>query len=284
MRYTEEIFQSDNKLLAGVEGLRSPVHVTLDETKISPDADGRKYRDGGFWVAVAADGMGRALPRSKATAAIATTDTAIQLSDVQAFIPGDDVYIVPASAQIELGAAWAAGNTLTVTIAGLDYTYTVAATLTGAQMAEAFATAFNSNPQTRGIAQAIAGGEAVTITAKDFVTPHTIAIAAVGGTATIADGLTALIPFRQVGTIGTNGVDVAGKTLTLTATSAVTAAIGVPIGTADEVVGIHLRGHDFREDEEENGVYTSLSGKRGAFPYLDGGLEARFVEIQAVGA
>jgi hypothetical protein len=93
-----------------------------------------------------------------------------------------------------------------------------------------------------------------------------------------------LMPFRLVGTIDTNGVDVPGKMLTLTATAAVAVAEGVPVGTADIVLGMHLRANDLLEQAEEAGLYTSLSGKRGAFPYLDDGLEAQFVEIQAVNA
>lgn len=284
MLYREKSYESDNKLLAGVAGLRSPVHITLDASKLTADANGQKCLGGGFWVAQSTDGMGRALPRSKATAAATTADTTLTLEDVQAFIPGDTVYAVPASAQIDLGAAWAAGNTLTITVAGVDYVYTAAAAATAAEFAAAVAADFNINPQTRGIAQAISGAAALTITAADFTTPHTIAVAATGGTATLAGGATMLLPYRMIGTVDAGGVDVTAKTLTLTAPAAVAIAEGMPMGTADIPIGLHLRAHDFNEEAEEAGLYTSLSGKRGAFPYLDAGLEKQFVEIQATNA
>ena len=280
MRYRETDYDSDNKILAGVAGLRSPVHITLDETKFTAGTDGLKCVEAGFWVSESTDNLGRVLPRAKTTAAATTTDSVLTLDNVQPFVATDELYVVPASVQVDLGAAWAIGDTLTVTVAGLPFTYTAIAAGDAAAFGAAFADAFNANPATRRLAQAIAGTTAVTIVSADYAVPHTITVAATGSTATIDGGLTILTPFRALGTV--QSVDVANNTLTLTAPATVNVAEGVPVGTGDKPIGFHLRSHDF-EEECGAAMYTSLSGKRGAFPYLDAGLEAEFVEIQAVG-
>jgi hypothetical protein len=283
MRYEVDTYDNSVEILAGVNGLRSPVHVLLDASKVSPDAEGRKFFEPGFWVAKSGD-MGRPLPRAKPTTAVTTSSTTVVVDAAQAFIPGDTLYVIPASAHIALAATWAAADTLAITVAGITYTYTATGSVL-ATIATAAAAGFNADPRLKDVATAIASGTTITIVAKDYRTPHSISVTATtagDGTATVAGSQSALIGYRTIGTIDASGVNVATKTLTLTSTAAVAVAVGVPIGTADPVLGMHLRSLDLNEQALEVGVYTSLSGKAGAFPYWDAGLAAQFPEIQAV--
>lgn len=283
MKYTTESFDGDNDLLAGVNGMRSPVHVTLDPEKVSADAEGKKSLAPGFWVAKSGE-YGRPLPRTKLKTDITTATTVVEVNKAQCFVAGDVVRIVPASAQIDLTGTWAAGNTLTVTVAGLDYTYTATGSDTTV-IADEAAAGINADPTMNMLATAIASGSSLFILGKDFITPRSIAVSASGGSATasVAGSQQVLLPFRELGTVDAGGVNVGTNQLTLTNTAAFAAPVGMPVGTADRPIGLHLRSLDLLEQAVEVGLYTSVSLKRGALPYTDGGLMALFPEIQVVG-
>lgn len=278
MKYDTETFTADEEALRGVAGLRSPEHRTLDPEMVTADQDGRKSLDACFWVASSGD-KGRPLPRTRAKAKISTTDTVLPVDSAQSFVAGDVLRIVPASAQINLSGTWASGNTLTIEVAGADFVYTA----TGsdiAVIADEAAAAFNADPQFMYLATAIAGEESVHILAKDFSSAHSIAVSATGGTAAIANNQTVLLAFREIGTVDTNGVNVSENQLTLTGTAAFSAPIGMPIGTADTPIGLHLRPLDLLEQAVEVGLHTSASIKKGVMPYYDDGLAKLFPEIQ----
>lgn len=283
MKYVQESFDGENDLLAGVNGMRSPVHVTLDPSKMSADAMGGKSMPPGFWVAASGD-LGRPLPRTKAASGADDSDTVITVQNAQVFVPGDVLRVVPASAQIDLTGTWAISNTLTVTVGGASYVHTAASADTTA-IAVAAATEFNANPTLRGLASAIAGGGSLYILARDFVTPYAITVAAAGGdaAAAVADSQSVLLSYRTVGTIDANGVNVAAGELTLANTAAIALPAGMPLGTSDTPIGLHLRSLDLLEQAVEVGLYTSVSLKKGALPYWDDGLAKLFPEIQIVG-
>lgn len=283
MKYTTEKFLGDNDLLAGVHGMRSPVHVTLDPDKVTAAADGTKSLDPGFWVAKSGASY-RPLPRTKVRTAVTTATTVVAVDKAQAFIAGDVLRIIPASAEITITGTWAATNTLQVTVGGVSYTYTATGSDKTA-IATAAAAAINADPALSLLASAIASGTSIWILAKDFVSPHSIAVTASGGTAaaSVVGSQTVLLALRQLGTVDTGGVNVAAKTLTLTGTAALAAPVGIAVGTADIPEGLHLRSLDLNEQAIEVGLYTSASLKKGALPYYDDGLKKQFPEIQAVG-
>lgn len=283
MKYTIESFDGDNDLLAGVHGMRSPVHITLDASKVSADADGNKSLAPGFWVAQSGD-LGRPLPRTKLATEITTSTTVVGVDKAQAFVAGDVLRIIPASAQISITGTWAATNTLTVTVAGLSYTYTA----TGADkdaIAAAAAEGINADPAVSTLISAIASGPSIFLLANDFSTTHPVSVSADGGSAaaSVANSQTVLLPLRELGTVDTGGVNVGTNQLTLTGTAAFAAPEGMPIGTADKPIGLHLRSLDLKEQAVEVGLYTSVSIKKGALPYTDSALTKMFPEIQVVG-
>jgi hypothetical protein len=283
MKYTNEAFDGDNELLAGVNGMRSPVHITLDPSKVTAGADGRKTLAPGFWVAQSGD-YGRPLPRAKIKTAVTTAATMIEVDNAQAFVAGDVLRIVPSSAQINITGTWAATNTLEVVIAGASLTYTA----TGADkdaIATAVAAAINSTAGFSGLATAIASGTSVYVLAKDYTSVYSISVTATGGTAaaSIANAQSVLLPLRLLGAIDTDGVNIATNQLTLTGTAAVAVPVGMAVGTVDQPIGFHLRSLDLKEQALEVGLYTSLSLKKGALPYWDEALAKMFPGIQVVG-
>lgn len=283
MKYTQESFDGDNDLLAGVAGLRSPVHRTLDPRKVTAAADGTKSLRAGFWVAESGD-LGRPLPRSKAASAVTTSDTVLTVENAQAFIPGDMVYIIPSSAEINLTGTWAAGNTLTIDIGGAIFEHTATST-SAAGVASDAADELNASASMMNIASAIADGDSLYILAADFSTPYSISVTAAGGSAaaSVANSQSVLLAFRELGTIDAGGVSVEDKQLTLTGTAAAAVPTGMPIGTSDRPIGLHLRALDLEEQAVEVGLYTAVSLKKGALPYMDAGIAKLFPEIQLVG-
>lgn len=184
--YRDLDFDGDNDILAGVQGLRSPIHIALDPSKATADAEGRKSFDPGQWIAKSGN-YGRILPRSKAGAAWTGASTTIEVPNAGVYVPGDVLVILN------------------------------------------------------------------------------------------ADGTT-----DPIGTIDTDGVDVANGVLTLAATATTAGNQDDSIGTADEVLGLFLRSLDLLEESLEIGVYVSASVKLAALAYYDDLLKAQFPEIHAV--
>lgn len=117
--YRDLDFDGDNDILAGVQGLRSPLHVTLDPSKATADAEGRKSFDPGQWIAQSGN-YGRILPRSKAAAAWTTASTSISVPNAAVYVPGDVLVILNADGTtdpvgtIDTGGVDVANGTLTL--------------------------------------------------------------------------------------------------------------------------------------------------------------------------
>lgn len=281
--YRDLDFDGDNDILAGVQGLRSPLHITLDPSKATADADGRKSFDPGQWIAESGN-YGRILPRSKNQAALTTASTVVTVSNAQAFVVGDVLHIVPPSAQITIALVWAAADTLDVTIQGYTYTFTAAGADTDA-IAAGVAAGINADPVLKDLVVALSAGSDIHIYAKAMDGLYTIATTAntAGtGTGAVLDSATNLVPLRTIGTIDAGGVDVVNNQLTLASTAAVAVPVGMPIGTNDTVLGLFLRALDLIEGSLEIGVYKSASIKQAALAYYDETLVNQFPEIITV--
>ena len=264
----------------------APRGCTLDATKVTANAEGYKPVDGLAWIMGPVDAA-RPLPRTNTTAAATASSTTVLSVDKASYFVDADVLIVrPPMAQIDLANAWAASDTLDVTIQGLTYQYT-SDTATLSEIASDVADGINADASLSPMVSAIASGDSIWLTADDYLTPYTISVSATtagDGTAAISESLTMLTPNQSVGTIATDGVDVANNQLTLDAASAIDLPIGLPVGVAtSDILGLIRAELELTQPDNLNqGCFTKASVYTAALPYYDGETDRLFPQIVRV--
>ena len=293
MSYKTIPYSVDPDILAGVHGLRSPVHRTIDLNYISPDALGRKYLPAGQFFQDLGNGYCRPLARATVTADTGTGTAIIPVNFAQMFIANDVIRSLAPSGKVTITSSstgWAAGETITVTIEGQDFVYTVQAgdiggtlTATNTTLAAAIVTLLTAQASQFVVASAVANVvQLYSATNED----NSIAASDTGANGTATASGAVLVGGQIVGTVLT--VDPDAKTITLTANSATALMAGQTIGIYGKAIGmtvqallldstISLAGH-----MPEQGLYTSASVRRELLPYYDALIKADLPEIQAV--
>lgn len=293
MTYKTTSYLVEPDILAGVHGLRSPVHRTIDFINyVSPDSLGRKYLPAGMFYQDLGNGYARPLPRAKVAAD--TTGTAIiPVNFSQQFMIGDVLRSLVPSGKVTVTSSstgWAVGDTITVTIAGQDFVYTVLAgdiggTLTATNTTIAAAVAAMLNAQASRLVTASATTNVVGIysaTGDD----HTLTASDTGTNGTVTAGGAVLVAGQAVGTVLT--VDPTNKTITLAANTAIALMAGQAIGVPGKALGMMVQGilldslSPLSGHMPEQGFYTSCSVRLELLPYYDALIKADLPEIQAV--
>lgn len=287
MTYKTTEYSVSPDILAGVHGLRSPIHRTIDSTKVTADAEGKKYLPAGMFFADLGNGYSRPLPRAKVTADTGTGTAIIPVSLAFPFIAGDIIRNLVPTGKVTITSAsggWAAADTITVTIAGQDFVYTVVAediggSLTATNTAIAAKVAALLTAQASRLATAASATNVVTLQSADGE-EHSLAAADTGTNGTATAGSALLAGGQAVGTV--LSVDVAAKTITLAANNATALLAGMSIGTAGKALGMMVQGILLDEWMPEQGLYTSASVRAELLPYYDALIKADLPEIQAV--
>lgn len=286
MTYKTTAYSIDPDILAGVHGMRSPIHRTIDITKVSPDAQGRKYLPPGTFYSDLGNGYCRPLARAKVTADTGTGTPTIPVSFAQPFFAGDLLRSLVPTGKVTITSAstgWAAADTITVTIAGQDFIYTVLAediggSLTATNTAIAAKLVILLNAQAVRFVTATSAANVVTVQVSDDE-EYTLAASDTGTNGTATAGSAALVGGQSVGTV--LSVNAAAKTITLAANNATALIAGMSIGVPGKALGMMAQGILLDEWMPEQGLYTSLSIRADLLPYYDALIKADLPEIQA---
>ena len=277
--------------MAGVNGLRSPIHRTIDMTSIAPSPNGKKVIPAGTFFADLGNGYCRPLRRTKVTVDTASGATIIPIISPQFFAAGDALLTIVPTGQVTLSSSttgWAVADTITVTIAGLAIVYTVIAgdiggslVATNALIATKVAAAINT--QAFRLVSSIASAAIVNLTSATGEA-HTLTAADTGTNGAVAASAATLTARQTIGTIAS--VNVAAGTITLSAGSAVALLAGQAIGINTRPIGMSVQSLSLGDldgiDAPEQGLYTSVSVRLDLLPYYDPTIKADLPEIQAV--
>jgi len=272
--------------------MRSPVHRTIDVNYVSPDLLGRKYLPAGMFYQDLGGGYARPLPRAVVTADTGTGTAIIPVSLAQQFIPGDVLQNLIPFGKVTITSSsggWAAGDTITVTIAGQPFVYTVLAediggSLTATNTAIAAKVAALLSAQASRLVSATAATNIVQIqsaTGDD----HTLTAADTGTNGTVTANGATLVAGQPVGTVLSVQPD--AKTITLAANNATALTAGMAIGAYGAALGMMVQGILLDDliaigHMPEQGFYTSCSVRRALLPYYDALIKVDLPEIQAV--
>ena len=293
MSYKTVVYSVDPDILAGVHGLRSPIHRTIDINYISPDTLGRKYLPAGQFFQDLGNGYCRPLARAKVSVDTGTGTAIIPVNFAQIFVPNDVIRSLAPSGKVTITSSstgWAAGDTITVTIDGQDFVYTVLAgdiggtlTATNTTLASAIVTLLTAQA-----GRFVTASAAANVVQLYSATNQDDSLAAsdtgVNGTATASGAV--LVGGQAVGTVLSVQPD--AKTITLAANNATALLAGQTIGIYGKAIGmtvqallldsnLPLSGH-----MPEQGLYTSASVRLALLPYYDALIKADLPEIQAV--
>lgn len=272
MTYRTTTYDTEADILAGVNGLRSPIHRTIDITKITADADGDKYLPAGMFYSDSTDGYCRPLPRAKVTADTGTGTAVIPVSLAFPFIPGDLIRSLVPFGTVTIassGAGWVANDTITITIAGQAFVYTVVAediggslVITNTNIAAKIVLLLTLQASRLVTATSTAG--LITLQSAD---EHTLSASDTGANGTATASGAALTGGQTVGTVAS--VNVAAKTITLTANNATALVAGMSVGTPVRAIGMMVQGILANDWMPEQGLYTGASVRIELFPYYD---------------
>lgn len=292
MSYKSYPYMIEPDILMGVHGMRSPIHRTIDVNYISADALGRKYVPAGTFFQDLGNGYARPLARAVVTADTGTGTAIIPVNLAQQFAIGDVLQNLVPFGKVTITSSttgWAAGDTVTVTIAGQPFVYTVLAediggSLIATNTAIAAKVAALLNAQASRLVTATAAINIVQIqsaTGEDY----TLAAAATATNGTVTAGSATLVAGQSIGTVLTVQPD--AKTVTLAANNATALTAGQSIGAPGAAIGMIIQGLLLDTltsigHMPEQGLYTSCSVRRGLLPYYDALIKEDLPEIQAV--
>lgn len=292
MTYKTTPYLVEPDILAGVHGMRSPIHRTIDLTSISADSLGRKYLPAGMFYQDLGNGYARPLPRAKVAADTGTGTAIIPVNFSQQFIVGDVLRSLIPTGKVTITSSsggWAAGDAITTTIAGQDFVYTVLAgdiggTLTATNTTISAAVAALLSAQASRFVSASASTNVVGVysaTGEDY----SLAASDTGTNGTVTAGGATLVGGQAVGTV--LSVDPTNKTITLAANLTTALMAGQAIGVPGKALGMMVQGILLDNIEglahmPEQGFYTSCSVRLELLPYYDALIKADLPEIQAV--
>ncbi|MFM6001966.1 MAG: hypothetical protein ACKPA7_01400, partial [Sphaerospermopsis kisseleviana] len=256
------------------------------------------FAPGFFAGSIPGSTRARILPRMTTVAATAASGTSITFKPKTSgiFIVGDVLSIIPPSARVNVTSAttgWAAGNTITLTIAGQALVYTVVAgdiggslTATNANVAAKLIAMIAANPYlSRLIAGlSVSGGTStdVVLWAKNFTTLHSLVASNTGANGTVTASAAVFAPNTTVGTISAINTDT--DVVTISA-AAVSVPLGMPLGVANsspEDLGLisPAIALDLMYRESQNfGLYVDTDVYSQRLPYVDGQLTALYPQI-----
>jgi hypothetical protein len=275
-------FASQPDVLATLEGLRSPLLLTMDLAAISPDANGKKYLYSGSVLVKQPNGLGAPLKVSKVTAAATTSATTLTVGNAALFRAGDVLTVFGPYARLDLAGIWANADTASLTLDGQTVTVPVADYSSLTNLAIALASAFNTAPLFASRASFTADAQHVHIFGKQ---PYTVAsgeATAGDGTLVVTGSATRLIENASVEVV--QSVNTVTNTLTLAGTLdrrlPVNAGVGVLTG---EIVGLHA-GPTIDLDHLSNdvAVYTSATVWAARLPYWSDAIAPLLPEITLV--
>lgn len=285
-------------VLARPDGLKSPRSRAIDpafvQTLTGPDGIVQRIIPPGcFMASIPGSTKLRPLPRTRLTAEITTSSTALAVSPKTARlfrsvgIPDVLTVAVP-YARADFAGTWANNDTATMTVANRSVTHTVSNFTTLTALAVAAAATYNASPLFAGVAEFYAENQYIHVI-SDNGNHSTISVAkSAAGTFTLNGSVTSLVSGVAVGTV--QAVDTNTHTITLAAASTSRLAAGVPIGAAaysptdaygqgwglvspNQPVDLEW------EPKNEYGLFISGTFYRDRLPYWDGQLAELFDEI-----
>ncbi|HEY9825112.1 MAG TPA: hypothetical protein V6D19_06670 [Stenomitos sp.] len=278
-------------------GVRSPRGVDLDPALFSAyaGADGMTQEicpPGAFAAAVPGSTKFRVLPRTRLTAASATNSPTLNVSKhtAQFFIAGDTLTVAGQSTTITLANAWVAGETLTITVEGRSWVYTVpnpapaSLTLLAADIAAKL-----RQSSLNDLVEVVPGvGILLLISLRDVAAAFTVAETSSSGTALPSSGNFAA--GASLGTVQsvTYNPNTDTHQITLSGNAATALPIGTPVGDMRySPAGLGLMSPGvaidlLREPNTYQACFTAMSVYRDRLPYWDGQLSRLFPEITLV--
>lgn len=275
----------------GVNGMRSPIHRTIDLASIAPSPNGKKFIPAGTFFADLGGGYCRPLRRTKVTADTSVGATIIPVISPQFFAAGDALLTIVPTGQVTFSSSttgWAVGDIITVTIAGQAIVYTVIAgdiggTLVATNGLIAAKVAALINAQAFRLVTASASLAIVNLTSTTGEA-HALTATDTGANGVVTASGATLIARQTVGTIAS--VNVALGTITLSAPTTVALLAGQAIGINTRPIGMTVQSLSLGDvdslDALEQGLYTSVSVRLDLLPYYDPTIKTDLPEIQAV--
>ena len=297
-------------VVARSEDLRAARHVDIDPAYCTGKAGAirspqKMFRPGYFAGTIPGSNKVRILPRTYVNGAIAASATNLPVKDAGIFVVGEALSIIAPSARLNIASTsggWAAGDTITVTIAGVAVVITLVAgdiggslTATNALVAAKVLATIEAHPYAGQIVDGLVTPGAGTssdlvLLAQNWLQTPTLAAAdtATNGTATAS--VSALAPNTPIATI--TAVNPETNTLTIGA-SAVSLPDKMPIGVATSLpvqsngdrLGLISPSQPIDLQWRDNtyfALFTEGSFYRGRMPYWDGQLAASFPTIELV--
>lgn len=241
----------------------------------------------------------RILPRMTTRTATAASATSISLPANTAgiFIPTDVLSIIAPSVRVTISStAWAAGDTVTITINGVAVVYILVAgdlgtvAVANANVANKVIGAIAANPYTSRLVSglSIASGATDTVIvfwAKDFTSLYSFAAADTGANGAATASAAVFAPNAAIGTI--SAVNTVTDVVTISAAS-VSVPLGMPIGVAassPENLGMlspELPIDLLYRESQNYALYLEGDVYGSRLPYMDGQLAASYPEIRLV--
>ena len=291
MPYITSNYTNSPDILAGVNGMRSPIHRTIDTTSIALSPTGKKVIPAGTFFADLGNGYCRPLRRTKVTADTASGATIIPVVLPQFFAVGDALLTIVPTGQVTVSSSttgWVVGDTITVTIAGQAVVYTVIAgdiggTLVATNATIAAKVAALINTQAFQLVTASASAAIVNLTSVTGEA-HTLTAADTGVNGAVTASAATLTAKQSVGSVAS--VNVVTGTITLSAPTTAALLAGQAIGTNSKPIGLIVQSLSLGDldgiDSPEQGLYTSVNVRLDLLPYYDPTIKADLPEVQAV--
>jgi hypothetical protein len=290
--HTTNSFVQEDVIHASDQGLFSPRSLTVDASKIAPDANlGKVIRPGVVLYKVTGATKHRVGLRTTLDAAVTASSTTViglapfgavySSESAQYFADGDVLKVLRPYGTITLVDTWDADDTVLVTIAGQGATYTPgSATL--ATAATTLAGLINAHPIHSKLVLAIASGPIVYLFSTDLRAHTLTSVATTTGDGAATASGAALQGNITIGTIDASGVSVANGTVTLAAASLVTLPVGAPVGVDGTPWGLVLGAFDASKADTDVTGFTGAAVYGDRLPYWDEDIAANLSQITFV--
>ncbi len=275
----KEPFTQD-KAVIGSMYFSATKSVTINAANVGLNPSGVKLVQAGLFLAEVG-GAVRFLPRDVVQTAVTTSDSAIEITMPELFLPGDMVYHIEPNGLVTLSGTYAADDTVTLRFveASLGINVTYVHTQVGADLAaldDEIVAALNmpTNPLYPYARFEVGGAGEILIFSKGLV--FDVEVSNTGAGSSAVTNTISATPIL-IGTI--SNVANTTSTLNLTANSATALGVGARLGVLESnIYGLYNHSKDFTDVpycdlkaiERADRVYKA------ALPYYDAQLDARF--------
>lgn len=287
MFLTVETYDNGKPIIYGLNSMKSPFGVMIEDTDIQLDFKGRKNVQEGMFV-VGVGNKNRFLPRTRIKTAVTTSDSTVTLKVPSfSFMAGDVLYGKSGHARINLVGSPTATEVITVCVDGMNYSTTVPGSPTLATTAAQFVTDNAADLLADKNVVITSDGATIKLVGTDS---HSIAVDSSNGDLQLIVSTTipgylgdAVLPFGTILSVGAANAE-GERVVTLAATAAydlpVDAVLGVMVNE-DGYLGIYPEPLDFTKTPRQ--ALAPIYGADGVYeknlPYIDKQLKRQFLQL-----